>query len=113
MGVGPIQQGTIYRGTRFAGDGIGTGGSSNDEFPLSQTPNGVEHRSQVTFAHPMFSKSQDGVITERIAKDEASGDGKVGDSKVGEGKGVAAKLTSDSKRPAVSPSASKPAGAQK
>jgi len=61
----------------------------------------------------MFSKSQDGVITERIAKDEASGDGKVGDSKVGEGKGVAAKLTSDSKRPSVSPSASKPAGAQK
>ncbi len=124
MGVGPIQQGTIYRGTRFAGDGIGTGGSSNDEYPLSQTANGVEHRSQVTFAHPIFSKSQDGVITERIAKDEVSGD-----SKGSDGKGVAAKLTSDSKRsgatpnaspstspnasPSNLPSASKPAGAPK
>ncbi len=103
LGIGPIQQGSIYRGTRFAGSGLASRAESNDEYPLAQTPNGVEHRSQITFAHPLLSKSDDGVVTERLAKEsQGKGADAVGekDAVVG-GKGVPARLTSDPKRTAV------------
>lgn len=103
LGIGPIQQGSIYRGTRFAGSGLASRGESNDEYPLAQTPNGVEHRSQVTFAHPMFSEGADGVVTERLAKEnQGKGGDTVGEKDVvGSGKGVPARLTSDPKRAAA------------
>jgi hypothetical protein len=97
LGIGPIQQGSIYRGPRFAGRRIGSQRILNDEIPREEATNGVDLRTQITFASPMFEPSQSeapepGNSDERIA-------GEVDSAKepFGAKKGVKAQLTSDSK----------------
>lgn len=58
LGVGPIQYGTIYRGTRFAGKRIGISRLNTDDALVVDTHNGVDHRTQHLFASQLFSGSQ-------------------------------------------------------
>lgn len=107
LGIGPIQQGSIYRGPRFAGRRFNGQRSLNDEVPRGDSPNGVDPRSQITFAHPWFdskrakanypsepSKPSEG-------KDQGSGLlAKQPDDAIepyGAKKGVKARLTSDAR----------------
>lgn len=55
LGVGPIQYGSIYRGTRFAGRRIGASRLLADEAIAADTRNGIDHRSQHVFASQLFS----------------------------------------------------------
>jgi hypothetical protein len=58
MGIGPIQYGTIYNGTRFAGKRMGKKALTADESSMAQTSNGIDHRSRFVFAGQLFA-SQD------------------------------------------------------
>jgi hypothetical protein len=59
LGIGPIQYGTIYRGTRFAGKRIGASRLRDDEAVAMDTANGIDHRSQYIFAGQIFSGNRD------------------------------------------------------
>lgn len=58
LGIGPIQYGTIYRGTRFAGKRVGISRLRNDDALALETSNGIDHRSQHIFAGQIFSGSR-------------------------------------------------------
>jgi hypothetical protein len=55
LGVGPIQYGSIYRGTRFAGKRIGLSQLRADDAVADDTRNGIDHRTQHVFASQLFS----------------------------------------------------------
>lgn len=57
LGIGPIQYGSIYRGTRFAGKRISAGQLRDDDGVAIETSNGIDHRSQYVFAGQIFSGS--------------------------------------------------------
>lgn len=97
LGIGPIQQGTIYRGARFAGRRIVPDKVQSDDNPLGSPPNGVDPRAQITFASPLFEAadekgSQSESTQERIASDTTNHR-----EPFGANKGVKATLTSDAK----------------
>ena len=94
LGIGPIQQGTIYRGPRFAGRRFGRERIFNDDHPKGEFANGIDLRTQFTFANPLFSPSGTKEQQERLAVEDSGGDKKDG-SVEGEKKGVRAKLASD------------------
>lgn len=54
MGVGPIQYGTIYRGTRFAGKRFGKPNTSAEPSAVAEVNTGIDHRSQHLFANQLF-----------------------------------------------------------
>ncbi len=54
LGVGPLQYGNIYKGTRFAGKRIRSFGIRSDEMHIAQRSNGVDHRSNYLFANKLF-----------------------------------------------------------
>jgi hypothetical protein len=60
LGVGPIQHGTIYNGTRFAGKRIRKTGVREDESQVAQQTNGLDHRSNHLFASKIFQKNMEG-----------------------------------------------------
>jgi hypothetical protein len=64
LGVGPIQYGSIYRGTRFAGKRIDTP-LLQDELEKSEAHVGVDHRRQHIFASPLFAKESEAQLAER------------------------------------------------
>ena len=59
LGIGPLQYGSIYNGTRFAGKRIRTSGNvSNDESRIAGQSNGIDHRGNYLFANKIFSKKE-------------------------------------------------------
>jgi hypothetical protein len=107
LGIGPIQQGSIYRGPRFAGRRFNGQRSLNDEIPRGDSPNGVDPRSQITFAHPWFdpdrAKATDPSEPSKPSEGKDQGSGLLAkqpdDAKEPNGakKGVKARLTSDAR----------------
>ena len=57
LGVGPIQYGTIYNGTRFAGKRFKSFGAKTDESRIAQRANGIDHRKNYLFANKIFNKT--------------------------------------------------------
>jgi hypothetical protein len=57
LGVGPLQYGSIYKGTRFAGKRIRPLGIKADESQIAQKVNGVDHRSNYLFANKRFENA--------------------------------------------------------
>ena len=56
LGVGPLQYGTIYNGTRFAGKRLRNRLASPAESQIALHANGVDHRKNYLFANKLFSK---------------------------------------------------------
>jgi hypothetical protein len=56
LGVGPLQYGTIYNGTRFAGKRLRSRIASPEESQIALQANGVDHRKNYLFANKLFSK---------------------------------------------------------
>ncbi len=56
LGVGPLQYGNIYNGTRFAGKRIRNRIVSPEEPQIALHANGVDHRKNYLFANKLFSK---------------------------------------------------------
>jgi hypothetical protein len=56
LGIGPLQYGNIYNGTRFAGKRIRPFSTITDESQTAEQSNGVDHRSNYVFAHERFNK---------------------------------------------------------
>jgi hypothetical protein len=69
LGVGPLQYGTIYGGTRFAGKRIKqqAGGAARSEVAIH--PNGVDHRGGFLFANRIFGRK----LEEQPKMDGSSG----------------------------------------
>lgn len=61
LGVGPLQYGTIYNGTRFAGKRLNSrrSSSSADTNQLAAQSNGVDHRKRFLFANKILNKTPD------------------------------------------------------
>ncbi len=57
LGVGPLQYGNIYKGTRFAGKRLRSLGIRSDEPQLAQRANGIDHRSNYLFANKIFGNA--------------------------------------------------------
>ena len=72
LGVGPIQYGTIYNGTRFAGKRFKNFGANTDESRIAQQANGIDHRKNYLFANKIFNRT---IPDESIAEIEAQGKG--------------------------------------
>ena len=56
LGIGPIQYGTIYNGTRFAGKRFRRFGASIDDTQIMPQSNGIDHRRNYLFANKIFNK---------------------------------------------------------
>ncbi len=59
LGIGPLQYGTIYSGTRFAGKRLRKQGSLADSSLVAEQTNGVDHRKRFLFANRIFAGTQD------------------------------------------------------
>jgi hypothetical protein len=96
LGIGPIQYGSIYNGTRFAGKRLGKRNLVADESPLAQTSNGIDHRSRHIFASQLFAGQDE---TSRLAannkKDAAKG---ASEDAAAASKGVQASATGETIR---------------
>ena len=57
LGIGPIQYGTIYNGTRFAGKRFRRFGASIDDTQIMPQMNGIDHRRNYLFANKIFNKT--------------------------------------------------------
>lgn len=93
LGIGPIQYGSIYRGTRFAGKRIGVSSLTGDDTMAMDTQNGVDHRSQHLFAGQIFSgnKESEAQLADQKSKEPESAES-------GNAQGVHAKLQGESLR---------------
>lgn len=56
LGVGPLQYGTIYSGTRFAGKRLKKSNVRADDSQVAVQANGIDHRKNYLFANKIFSK---------------------------------------------------------
>jgi hypothetical protein len=59
LGIGPLQYGNIYKGTRFAGKRLRSLGIRNDEPQVAQRANGIDHRSNYLFANKIFGNAKE------------------------------------------------------
>ncbi len=73
LGVGPLQYGNIYKGTRFAGKRLRSLGIRNDEPQIAQRANGIDHRSNYLFANKIFGNAKE-PSEEKIRMSDASSD---------------------------------------
>ncbi len=63
LGVGPLQYGSIYNGTRFAGRRLRGSGVVSDDSRIAGQSDGIDHRRNYLFANKIFSKKEsDGAI---------------------------------------------------
>ena len=56
LGIGPLQYGTIYNGTRFAGKRIRNRIFTAEEPQLALYSNGIDHRKNYLFANKLFNQ---------------------------------------------------------
>lgn len=98
LGVGPIQYGSIYRGTRFAGKRIGTSRTEGLDSMAMDTHNGIDHRSQHLFAGQLFSgsKESEALLAEQTVEDAKGTEAATQESS--KAQGVQAKLNDETLR---------------
>ncbi|MCU0721033.1 MAG: hypothetical protein MUC83_15085 [Pirellula sp.] len=58
LGVGPLQQGSIYGGSRFAGKKFRPSSTSTDHASTNQLANGIDYRRRFLFANRILSKEK-------------------------------------------------------
>ena len=73
LGIGPLQYGNIYKGTRFAGKRLRSLGIRNDEPQIAQRANGIDHRSNYLFANKIFGNAKE-PSEEKTRMSDASSD---------------------------------------
>jgi len=78
LGVGPIQYGNIYNGTRFAGRRMGvrrmrTPEQKVDATSIAMYGNGIDHRQNYLFANKLFDKKTSGEFTAEGEQQGTSG----------------------------------------
>ncbi len=61
LGVGPLQYGTIYNGTRFAGKRLRNRSASPEESQIALHTNGVDHRKNYLFENKLFNQKNSAV----------------------------------------------------
>ncbi len=71
LGMGPLQYGTIYNGTRFAGKKLKSPYVQADGSRVAQHANGIDHRKNYLFANKLFDKKHDEAIAEECAQGRA------------------------------------------
>jgi hypothetical protein len=59
LGVGPLQQGSIYGGSRFAGKKFRPSSTSTDQSSSSPLANGIDYRRRFLFANRILSQEKD------------------------------------------------------
>jgi hypothetical protein len=72
LGVGPLQQGSIYGGSRFAGKKFRASTISTDQSSTSQLANGVDYRRRFLFANRILSKEKESVEEPLVAERDSS-----------------------------------------
>jgi hypothetical protein len=95
MGIGPIQYGTIYNGTRFAGKRVGKKNLVSDDSTIAQTSNGIDHRTQHVFASQLFAGKDD---SSHLAAEEADNNSATPESAGPSSQGVQATRPGDTIR---------------
>jgi len=58
LGVGPLQYGSIYNGTRFAGRRLRNNSVVDDDSRIADQSNGIDHRRNYLFANKIFSNKE-------------------------------------------------------
>lgn len=58
LGIGPLQYGSIYNGTRFAGKRLRSSSTVADDSRIAGQSNGIDHRGNYLFANKIFSKNE-------------------------------------------------------
>lgn len=58
LGIGPLQYGSIYNGTRFAGKRLRSSSTVADDSRIAAQSNGIDHRGNYLFANKIFSKKE-------------------------------------------------------
>jgi len=69
----------------------------NDEVPRGDSPNGIDPRTQITFANPLFQPADEEVLPSEDSQDEIASGTATAKEPYGAKKGVKAKLASDVK----------------
>ncbi len=79
LGVGPLQKGNIYNGTRFAGKRLNSANLQADDFRVANQVNGVDHRGNYLFANKRLGKNNEGEIAVRPSDEKGSPKAKLSD----------------------------------
>ncbi len=72
LGVGPLQYGSIYNGTRFAGKRLKTTIVQADDSRIANQANGIDHRKNYLFANKRFDKEEETFVADRQSGDESA-----------------------------------------
>ena len=97
LGMGPLQYGTIYNGTRFAGKRVGRRKLVNDELPAAKLANGIDHRGQHIFASQLFAPKAPPDVEESAESHLAESKDEATSIQSDDSKPVRATLSSDKK----------------
>ncbi len=62
LGVGPLQKGNIYNGTRFAGKRLQSPSIQADDYRVTNQVNGVDHRGNHLFANKRLGNPPEGAM---------------------------------------------------
>jgi hypothetical protein len=95
--MGPLQYGTIYNGTRFAGKRVGRRKLVNDELPAAKLANGIDHRGQHIFASQLFAPKAPPDVEESAESHLAESKDEATSIRSDDSKPVRATLSSDKK----------------
>lgn len=79
LGVGPLQKGNIYNGTRFAGKRLNSANLQADDFRVANQVNGVDHRGNYLFANKRLGKNNEGEMAVRPSDEKGSPKAKLSD----------------------------------
>ena len=80
LGVGPLQYGNIYNGTRFAGKRLRSATVNADDSRIAANANGVDHRKNYLFANKLFNqKNTDQAIVNTDSQDSSAAKVKISD----------------------------------
>jgi len=72
LGIGPLQQGSIYGGSRFAGKKFRPSSMATDQSSTSQLANGIDYRRRFLFANRILSKEKDTAEKPLVAEQEST-----------------------------------------
>ena len=72
LGIGPLQQGSIYGGSRFAGKKFRPSAMATDQSSTSQLANGIDYRRRFLFANRILSKEKVTAEKPLVAEQESS-----------------------------------------
>ena len=72
LGMGPLQYGTIYNGTRFAGKRLKSTSIGGDDSRIARQANGVDHRGNYLFANKLFNKKNEEAMADGTAVENST-----------------------------------------